>query len=147
MGDLRMFFPNIGFAEELDLAMNERPIRKRYWWVGAYFVVAGIMAVFAMVFLTGLGAAQAAMSAGSGSVGGRDPSAFGTAIYSGIGAVASCISRVKVRAFLVIVAHFAMLIIGVFPPWDYDLSPEFVNGLILCGFLAVPFGWAWFVLI
>jgi hypothetical protein len=117
---------------------------RRYWWVTGYFSVVGPIVVVGWCFLMALGSIQG----GDGMHHHPGPSIYfgvATGVYCVCGALAGCCSNSSVRLLLFFVAHIALM--GGERMRIGDLEDGIVSGVVLGGFLAIPFGWAWFVLV
>ena len=116
---------------------------RRFLWLIPWFVVAGACVIYVAMSLDSLGAALSKYPNDKPSGIGRFLLEVGP--YCGIGVIASCIKRPKVRAGLAVIAHLATFAIGTIRSPGPKISLAY--GLFLCGTLLVPFGLAWVVLV
>ena len=110
-----------------------------------YFVLAGPVVGYVLALLEGVGAAMSGMSP-VGNAHRADLQflwAFG--FYCVTGIVAGCVKRPRIRLAVTAAAHLAIIVDAM--RYSGEFFGGALEGAFICGFLAIPFGVAWFILI
>lgn len=116
--------------------------QRRFIWLAPWFLLAGAGIVYVLMGFDSLGAALSADPNSKPSGIERFLKEVGT--YCLVGAVACFTRRAKVRAMLAILAHISVVIAGaLYGP----KTGSFTYGMVLCGVLLIPFGFAWVILL
>jgi hypothetical protein len=118
---------------------------RRHLGVTVYFLLMGPLVVYGLGVADALGAQFSGMSP-TGSARGRDPNLmWGVGVYCVLGAMAGGITSRWMRVFLTCAAHVTVIVAEMQTPLTRGGGA--VNGTILCGMLAIPFGLAWLILV